>query len=56
MQWAIFGIKNVCHENQANQQYINTLQQQGLASNEFLKDNKIACRLENGKIKMTSLR
>jgi len=55
MQWAIFGIKNVCYENQANQQYIETLQQQGLASYEFLKDNKIDCRLENGKIKMTSL-
>lgn len=54
MQWAIFGIKNVCQENRENQQYIQQMQQQGLAKNDYMTDTNIHCRMENGRIKMVN--
>ena len=55
MQWAIFGIKNVCQGNPQNQQYIRNMQEQGLAKNDFLQDSRVECRMENGRIKMKNM-
>ena len=57
MQWSIFAIKNLCEDNLTNQQYISRLEHQGLSpsNDDFLKNNNIKARLENGKIKLSNV-
>ena len=31
MQWAVFAVRNLCEDNPANQAFITSLEQQGLA-------------------------
>ena len=55
MQWAIFAIHNFCEGNVNNQEEISRLERQGLAENRFLTRSNVSAKLEDGKIKLSSV-
>ncbi|EGC32408.1 hypothetical protein DICPUDRAFT_89226 [Dictyostelium purpureum] len=50
-EWSVFAIRNLCEENQENQNVINNLKMEGIANQKELNDLGIEVGVENGAVK-----